>query len=105
MTELIAMILLGLVSWVLRVTFVLFLPPDRLPAVLQRGLQYLPPAVLAGIAAVELTSVVTGGDAAGLAASLLAMALVALIAHLTRNLTAVVVVGLLAILLIDLVIT
>jgi branched-subunit amino acid transport protein len=105
MPELIAMILLGLASWVLRVTFVLFLPPDRLPAVLQRGLQYLPPAVLAGIAAVELTSVVTGGNAAGLAASLLAMALVALIAYLTRNLTAVVVVGLLTILLIDLVIT
>ena len=104
MTELIAMILLGLVSWVLRVTFVLFLPSDRLPAVLQRGLQYLPPAVLSGIAAVELTSVVSGGDAVGLAASLLAMALVALIAYLTRNLTAVVVVGLLAILLIDLVI-
>ena len=104
MPELIAMIMLGLASWVLRVTFVLFLPADRLPAALQRGLQYLPPAVLAGIAAVELTSVVTGGDAAGLGASLLAMALVALIAYLTRNLTAVVVVGLLMILLIDLVI-
>ena len=65
MTEMIAMILLGLASWVLRAAFVLFLPPDRLPAVLQRGLQYLPPAVLAGIAAVELMSVVTGGARRG----------------------------------------
>ena len=48
---------------------------------------------------------VTGGGAAGLGASLLAMALVALMAYLTRNLTAVVVVGLLMILLFDLVIT
>ena len=57
MPELWAMVLLGLACWVFRITFVL-LPADQLPAVLLRGLEYLAPAVLAGIAAVELTAVV-----------------------------------------------
>jgi branched-subunit amino acid transport protein len=96
------MIILGVVCWVFRTTFVLLVPADRLPAGLQRGLEYLAPAVLAGIAAVELTSVVTRRDPAGSVASLLAMAVVVVVARLTRNLTAVVGVGLVAVLLIDL---
>jgi branched-subunit amino acid transport protein len=104
MAELFAMVLLGLACWLFRIAFVLLVPADRLPPLLLRGLEYLAPAVLAGIAAVELTSVVSGGDGVGATASLGAMAVVALVAYVTRNLTAVVGVGLVAILVIDLVI-
>src|SRR6476661_6003536 len=104
MTELVAMILLGIACWAFRITFVLLVPADRLPSRLLRGLEYLAPAVLAGIAAVELTSVLNARDDSGTWFSLAAMALVAVVAYLTRNLTAVVGVGLLSILLIDLVI-
>ena len=104
MTELLAMILLGIICWVFRITFVLLMPADRLPPLVLRGLEYLAPAVLAGIAAVELTAVITGGAGGGTWASLAAMALVAVVAYMTRNLAAVVGVGLAAILLIDLVI-
>jgi branched-subunit amino acid transport protein len=100
-----AMILLGVACWVFRITFVLLVPADRLPAWALRGLEYLAPAVLAGIAAVELTSMLSGGNDSSTWASLAAMALVALVAYLTRNLTVVVGVGLLSILLIDLVIS
>lgn len=105
MTELLAMILLGVSCWVFRITFVLLVPADRLPASLLRGLEYLAPAVLAGIAAVELITVITDGDAGASWASVVAMGVVTLVAYLTRNLTAVVGVGLLAILMIDLVIS
>ena len=102
MPELWAMLLLGLACWVFRITFVL-LPADHLPALLSRGLEYLAPAVLAGIAAVELTAVTTGGSTGAATGSLLAMAAVALVAYRTRNLTAAVGCGLAAILLMDLV--
>ncbi|MET0692532.1 MAG: AzlD domain-containing protein [Propionibacteriaceae bacterium] len=104
MTELLVMVVLGVICWIFRITFVLLVPVDTLPPGLLRGLDYLAPAVLAGIAAVELTAVVTEGDSTGTIASLAAMALVAVVAYLTKNLTAVIGVGLAAILVIDLLI-
>lgn len=104
MTELLVMVVLGAICWIFRITFVLLVPVDTLPPGLLRGLDYLAPAVLAGIAAVELTAVVTEGDSTGTIASLAAMALVAVVAYLTKNLTAVIGVGLAAILVIDLLI-
>ena len=104
MAELLAMCLLGLISWVFRITFVLLVPPDRLPTEVRRGLDYLAPAVLAAIAAVEFVTVTTGGDSTDVWASLAAMGLVAVVAYATRNLTAVVGVALVAILVLDLVI-
>ena len=98
------MILLGLVSWVLRIVFVLLVPAERLPAAVRRGLDYLAPAALAAIAAVQFVTVTTGGDHTQLWGSLAAIGLVAVVAYVTRNLTAVVGVALVAIVVLDLVI-
>src|SRR4051795_10027846 len=62
MTELVVMLALGAVCWVFRIVFVLLVPASALPARVRRGLDHLAPAVLAGIAAVELTSTVGHGD-------------------------------------------
>src|SRR5947209_12605173 len=71
MTELVVMLALGAVCWVFRIVFVLLVPASALPARVRRGLDHLAPAVLAGIAAVELTSTVGHGD---LRSGLLALA-------------------------------
>jgi branched-subunit amino acid transport protein len=103
--ELVALLLLGLLSWVLRIAFVLLVPAERLPAAVRRGLDYLAPAVLAAVAAVQFVTVTTtGGDHAQLWGSLAAIGLVAVVAYVTRNLTAVVGVALIAIVVLDLVI-
>ena len=104
MNELLTLAALALACWLFRITFVLLIPADRLPAQVQRGLTYLAPAVLAGIAAVELTSVITPADVTGSVLAVAAMALVALIAYRFRNLSITVAVGLIAILALDLLI-
>ena len=102
MSELVAMLALGAVCWVFRIVFVLLVPATALPARVRRGLDHLAPAVLAGIAAVELTGTVGSGDLRGNLLALAAMALVAGIAHRFRNLSLTVVAALAAVLLIDL---
>jgi branched-subunit amino acid transport protein len=102
MTELVVMLALGAVCWVFRIAFVLLVPASALPARVRRGLDHLAPAVLAGIAAVELTSTVGHGDARGGLLALAAMGLVAGIAHRFRNLSLTVVAALAAVLVIDL---
>ena len=64
MNEFLALAAVAAACWIFRITFVLLIPADRLPAV-QAGLTYLAPAVLAGIAAVELTSVLSPADLTG----------------------------------------
>jgi branched-subunit amino acid transport protein len=98
------MCLLGGISWVFRIAFVLLVPADRLPAAVRRGLDYLAPAVLAAIAAVEFVTVTASGDGTQAWASLAAIGVVAVVAYVTRNLTAVVGVALLAIVVLDVVI-
>ena len=103
MDELLAVCLLGAISWVLRIAFVLLVPADRLPAAVRRGLDYLAPAVIAAIAAVGFVNVTSGGDTTQAWTSLAAIGMVAVLAYVTRNLTVVVVVALAAILVLDLV--
>ena len=89
-------------------------PPHRLRAAGARGAASRPrcggawtisrPAVFAAIAAVEFVSVTTGGDPTRRWASLAAIGVVAVVAYVTRNLTAVVGVALAAIVVLDLVI-
>ena len=62
--DLAAVVALGLLCWVLRATFVLLVPADRLPAVVAQALNHLAPAALASIIAVELTSAVEVSDLA-----------------------------------------
>lgn len=48
-------ILGGLVgTYLTRLSFILLIPPDRVPRVLHRGLKYIPPAVLSAILLPEL---------------------------------------------------
>ena len=56
MTALLAMLILGAVSWVFRIAFITLLPAERLPARVQTALDHLAPAVLASIVAVELVT-------------------------------------------------
>jgi len=102
MAELVVLLALGAGSWVFRILFVLLVPATALPARVRRGLDHLAPAVLAGIAAVELTSTVGHGDLRGSLLALGAMGLVAGIAHRFRNLGLTVVAALAAVLVIDL---
>lgn len=102
MSELIALAAVAAAWWVFRITFVLLIPAERLPARVKEGLTYLAPAVLAGIAAVEMTSVLSPADVTGSALAIAAMGLVALVAYRFRNLSITVAVGLIAILALDL---
>lgn len=102
MTELLAMVALGGLCWVFRIAFVLLVPPTRLPTQVHRGLNHLAPAVLAGIAAVELTSVLRHGDPGGSLLTLAAMTVVAGIAYRFGNLSLTVIAALAAVLVIDL---
>lgn len=43
-----------IVTYLIRLSFTVILPPERLPAVMQRGLRFVPPAILAAIALPEL---------------------------------------------------
>ena len=58
MTAFVAALLLAAVCWVLRVLLVAVVPADRLPTSVQDSLQYLAPAVLASLVAVEMVGAV-----------------------------------------------
>lgn len=102
MAELTTMALLAAACWVFRITFVLLVPAERLPTGFTRGLGYLAPAVLAGLVAVELMGAMTPRDPRGTILTLAAVGVVALVAWRFRSLTASVVVGVLAVIVIDL---
>ena len=102
MTELVALAGVALACWVFRITFVLLVPAEKLPARVQQALTYLAPAVLAGMIAVELTSVITPADPAGSGLAVGALAVVGLVAYRFRSLTLTVAVGLAAVLVLDL---
>lgn len=54
-TALLGIILGGmLVTYAQRLSFIVVIPPDRLPAALQRGLRLVPPAVLAAVIVPEI---------------------------------------------------
>jgi branched-subunit amino acid transport protein len=100
--DLAAVVALGLLCWVLRATFVLLVPADRLPAVVAQALNHLAPAALASIIAVELTSAVEVSDLAAALQSLGVVAVAATVAMLTRSLTWTVLAGIAAVLVVDL---
>jgi branched-subunit amino acid transport protein len=87
MTALLAMLVLGVVSWVLRIAFVALLPADRLPARLRDGLEYLAPAVLAAIVAVELVARIRADEPLDATVLLAAGLVIGVVAHRTRNLS------------------
>ena len=100
--DLSAVVALGLVCWVLRATFVLLVPADRLPAVVAEGLQHLAPAALASIIAVELISVLDASNPASTVQALGVVAAAGTVAMLTRSMTWTVLAGIVAVLVVDL---
>ena len=68
-----------------RASFIVFVPPQRMPAWFRRGLRFVAPAVLAGLVATELVGT---GEALNLPLGyprLMAGALAALVAWRSRN--------------------
>jgi len=100
--DLTAVLVLGLLCWVLRATFVVFIPADRLPAVVAQALQHLAPAALASILAVEITSAVDLSNPASSMEALGVVAVAATVAVLTRSMTWTVLAGIVAVLVVDL---
>ena len=89
-------IAMGLVTFAIRLSLIGTLGKLTLPPLLVRGLRFVPPAVLAAIVVPEL--VLPGGefDFSLGNARLLAGALAALVAWLTRNVILTVIIGMLA---------
>jgi branched-subunit amino acid transport protein len=101
MTALLALLALGAVSWVLRITFVNLLPADRLPTRLRNGLEYLAPAVLSAIIAVELTTSIRNTDPLHATFLLVAGAGIGWVAYRTRNVSLACALGVGVVLLLD----
>lgn len=102
MIALLSMLVLGAVSWVFRIAFITLLPADRLPARLHNHLEYLAPAVLAAIVAVELIALVRHAEPLDAVVLLAAGATIAVVAHRTRNISIACALGVAAVLILTL---
>lgn len=102
LTDLLAVLTLGVACWALRATFVLLVPADRLPPMFSRALQHLAPAALASICGVELTDAAGGTDLVGAAASVAIVVIAGAVAVWTRSMTWAVLAGVVGVLLVDL---
>ena len=101
MTALPALLAVGAVSWILRIAFVTVLPADRLPARLRDGLEYLAPAVLASIVAVELVALLRDTNPLDATPLLAAAVLIGIVAYRTRNLSLACLLGVATVLAVD----
>lgn len=92
------LIVLGgmLTTYLIRLSFVALVPPDRLPLLFRRGLNYIPPAVLAAILLPELTLTDGALDLSLSNPRLIAGALAALAAWRLRNTWLTIAVGMIA---------
>lgn len=61
MNVVLALLAAAAVSYLLRITFAVLVPPDRLPALVQAGLEHVGPAAMAALG----TAAVLGGVRAG----------------------------------------
>jgi branched-subunit amino acid transport protein len=61
-TALVAALALAVVCWVLRVLLVAVVPTQRLPREAHEALEFLAPAVLASLVAVDLVAALRGSD-------------------------------------------
>jgi branched-subunit amino acid transport protein len=96
-------LLLAAACWLVRVTFIVFVPADRLPGRVTDALGQVAPAVLAALVSVEMVGVVQDGAPATGLASLGCVAAIAAVAHKRPSLTVSAGLGVAAVLLIDLV--
>lgn len=88
-----AMVIIGglIVTYATRLSFLVLLPAERLPAAIQRALQYAPPAVLAAI----ILPTVAGDGGPAAAPRWLAASAAALVAWRTGNTWLTILVGML----------
>ena len=101
MNAVLAVLGLGLGSWLLRTMFVLVVPAERLPQGLREGLTHLAPAALAALVAVEIAGAATGLDLVRIVVLLGSLALAGLAVRLTGSVGLAVTIGLGAALVID----
>jgi len=84
-----------IVTYLTRLSFTVILPPERLPAVMQRGLRFVPPAILAAIVLPELLRPTGMIDISPGNPQLLAGIVAALMAWKTKNTWLTILVGML----------
>jgi branched-subunit amino acid transport protein len=85
MTAVFALVGAGLVTWILRISFITLIPPERLPEIVRRALHNVGPAALA---ALVVTGLAHGGGPAALvqpSPHLLAALVAGVVAWRTRN--------------------
>lgn len=104
MTTIIAMLVLALACWLLRVLFIAFVPAEALPCRFRAALDHLAPAVLAALIAVEIDSATREGSAQVVALVLATVVAIAVAARLTKSLGLAIVLSIGATLFIDLVV-
>jgi branched-subunit amino acid transport protein len=97
------LLLLAAACWFVRVTFIVFVPAERLPGRITAALSQVAPAVLASLVSVETVGVVSDGAPIAGLVSLGCVAAIAVVAYLRPSLTISAGLGLAAVLLIDLV--
>ena len=103
MTGLGTMLLIAAASWLLRAGFVVLVPASRMPAQVRAALEHLPPSVLAALVAVDLAG--SAGPSQGMGETAVVLGVVAVlgaVAWLTRNVAAVSLLALVAVVAIDL---
>ena len=95
------LLLLAAACWLVRVTFIVFVPAERLPGRITAALGQVAPAVLAALVSVETVGVVRDGAPVAGLASLGCVAAIAVVAYVRPSLTVSAGLGLAAVLLID----
>lgn len=96
--------LLAAACWLLRLTFIVFVPAERLPGRITAALGHVAPAVLSALVCVELVAAVRHGSPAAGVATLGCVAAIAAVAYRRPSLTVTAGLGIAAVLLIDLVV-
>jgi branched-subunit amino acid transport protein len=106
MTAVLAVVLLGLASWFLRIGLLVIVPASRLPAPARAALDHLAPAVLAPLLALDLVQALQATPGSrGAGATAMAAAVIAVVAWRTRDLAITAAVALAAVILLDVVLT
>ena len=96
-------VLLAAACWLVRLTFIVFIPAERLPGRVTAALGHVAPAVLAAIVSVETVGLARAGTPTAGLASVGSVAVIAAVARRRPSLTVSAGLGLAAALLLDLV--
>jgi branched-subunit amino acid transport protein len=101
--DVLALVLLGLASWLLRIGLLVLVPASRLPAAVRGALVHVAPAVLAPLLALDLLQALRATPATAGATAAAAVAIAA-VAWRTRNVALTAGVALASVVLLDVVV-